>query len=302
MVTNCGKSIEMILRASIFFALLILTIEAKKYNGNNDKYQQWQEFEEFLEWKRTKEQEGKEGKWSIDFTDNLSETIKNYEKVDKQTQNPPPVEDAVLMARYIVNQADWTSVGTISTRKEIETFPTVNLASFSDGPLGNGSGIPYLYLTPLDFTAQDLSKDSRATLLMSLAQGSYCRDKIWDPMDPRCARVMITGKIKQIKTDSPELEVAKNAVFERHPALKHMPADHHFYFAKMKMISIVVLDTFGGPKYVNVKDYLHPPTLNVTEAFHQRVRQQQQDYASDSQEAYNMKPMQNFQNPIVRNI
>lgn len=52
---------------------------------------------------------------------------------------------------------DWTSVATISTRQEIETFPTVNLVSFSDGSLGNGSGIPYLYLTPLDFTSQDIT-------------------------------------------------------------------------------------------------------------------------------------------------
>lgn len=292
----------MILRSSLLFALLIITIEAKKYTENNDKYRQWQEFEEFLEWKRTKEQKDKGGKWTDDFMDNLSD-VRNYEKADKQTQNPPPpVEDGVLMARYIVNQADWTSVSTISTRKEIETFPTVNLASFSDGPLGNGSGIPYLYLTPLDFTAQDLAKDSRATLLMTLAQGSYCRDKIWDPMDPRCARVMISGKIKPIRLDSPELEIAKDAVFERHPGLKNMPADHHFYFAKLKIMSIVVLDTFGGPKYVNVKDYLHPPTPNVTEAFYQRVRQQHQDYASDAHEAFNIKPMEKFLNPIVVNV
>lgn len=292
----------MILRSSIFFALLILAIEAKKYNENNDKYRQWQEFEEFLEWKNAKEEKKREEKSSLESTDNFSDTIKNYKGEDKQTQEPPPVEDAVLMARYIVNQADWTSVGTISTRKEISTFPTVNLASVSDGPLGNGSGVPYLYLTPLDFTAQDLAKDNRATLLMTLAQGSYCRDKIWDPMDPRCARVMLTGKIKPIKADSPELEVAKNAMFERHPSLEHMPADHHFYFAKLKMVSIVVLDTFGGPKYVNVKDYLNPPTPNVTEAFYQRIRQQHQNYARDTNRAYNMKPVDNFLNPMVVNV
>nr|XP_050865565.1 protein CREG1 [Vespula vulgaris] len=293
----------MILRVSIFIAFLILTIEAKKYNNQNgDKYRQWQEFEEFLEWKKMKEQREREGKWSIDFTDNSSDSIKNYEREHRRSQDPPPVEDAVLMARYIVNQADWTSVATISTRHEIETFPTVNLVSFSDGPLGNGSGIPYLYLTPLDFTSQDLTRDNRATLFMTLAQENYCREKIWDPMDPRCARVILTGKIKAIKNDNPEIELAKSAVFGRHPALENMPADHHFYFAKLKMISIAVLDTFGGPKYVSVKDYLHPPTPNVTEEFYKRIRKQHQDYASDSQEAYNMKPMTNFLNPIVHNI
>ncbi|XP_043505217.1 protein CREG1 [Polistes fuscatus] len=298
---NCAKSIKIILPATIFIAFLILMIEAKKYNNENrNVYQEWQEFEEFLEWKRMKENGNK---MSIDFNDNYnSDSIKNYGKEDRRSQDPPPVEDAVLMARFIVNQADWTSVATISTRKDIETFPTVNLISFSDGRLGNGSGIPYLYLTPLDFTAKDLAKDNRATLFMTLAQGNYCRRKIWDPMDPRCARVILTGKIKTIKNDSPELDVAKSAVFGRHPALENMPADHHFYFAKLKMISIAVLDTFGGPKYVNVRDYLHPPTPNITEEFYKRVRTQQQDYASDSQEAYNMKPMTNFLNPTVQNI
>lgn len=59
--------------------------------------------------------------------------------------------------RYIawIFFSDWTSVATISTRKDIQSFPTVNVISFSDGPLGNGSGTPYMYLTPLDFTAQD---------------------------------------------------------------------------------------------------------------------------------------------------
>lgn len=52
---------------------------------------------------------------------------------------------------------DWVSVATISIRQDIKSFPAVTLVSYTDGLLGNGSGIPYLYLTPLDFTAQDLA-------------------------------------------------------------------------------------------------------------------------------------------------
>ena len=44
-----------------------------------------------------------------------------------------------------------------------------------------------------------LQKDSRATLLMTLAQGDYCKNKDYDPMDPRCARVMLSGKIKAVR-------------------------------------------------------------------------------------------------------
>lgn len=52
---------------------------------------------------------------------------------------------------------DWAAVSTISVRKDVETFPVANLISISDGFTGNGTGIPYMYLTPLDFTAKDLA-------------------------------------------------------------------------------------------------------------------------------------------------
>lgn len=61
------------------------------------------------------------------------------------------------------------SVATISTRKEIESYPAVTLVSYSDGILGNGTGVPYLYLTPLDFTAKDLAVSNRT---ISLSQSS----------------------------------------------------------------------------------------------------------------------------------
>lgn len=57
-------------------------------------------------------------------------------------------------------------MATISARKDIESFPAVNLVSYSDGLLGNGSGIPYLYLTTLDFTAKDLAVSISVTLLL----------------------------------------------------------------------------------------------------------------------------------------
>lgn len=57
---------------------------------------------------------------------------------------------------FYVLWADWAAVATISIRKDVETFPVANLISISDGPTGNGTGIPYMYLTPLDYTAQDL--------------------------------------------------------------------------------------------------------------------------------------------------
>lgn len=71
--------------------------------------------------------------------------------------DPPAPSEAVKMARYIVHNADWTTVATISTLPHIRHYPFVNVLSVSDGPVGKGSGIPYLYMTELDMTPHDLA-------------------------------------------------------------------------------------------------------------------------------------------------
>lgn len=40
--------------------------------------------------------------------------------------------------------------------------------------------------------------------------------------------------------------------------------DHHFYFAKLKIGSIALLDAFGGPKYIDVKQYLAASNKSVS--------------------------------------
>lgn len=51
---------------------------------------------------------------------------------------------------------DWVSIATLSTEKVIKGYPFVNLKSMSDGPTSNGTGIPYLYMSDLDQTGQDI--------------------------------------------------------------------------------------------------------------------------------------------------
>ncbi|XP_017877559.1 protein CREG1 [Ceratina calcarata] len=292
----------MSLRFAVAVAVLIVAIEAKKYYNNNPEFsveEQWQEFEEFLKWKKLREAR-EDNPREIKYEKYNHENHDMYKpEKDRQiranSDGPPPIDQAALMARYIVNQADWVPVSTISTRKDIQSFPAVTLVSHADGILGNGTGIPYLYLTPLDFTAQDLAKDNRASVLLTLAQGDYCKSKKWDPMDPRCARVLMSGRIVPLKNDSAELDLAKKVFFERHPGLVGMPADHHFYFAKLKIMTIAVLDTFGGPKYVSVKDYLHPPIANITEEFNRR-------FPRDSYEGRSQDYNSNMLNPVVRSI
>ncbi|KAM0730115.1 Protein CREG1 [Formica fusca] len=251
----------MTLRITSVIIFCVLLSEAYKLGDaqvNHSKY--WKEFQEFLKWKGTKQS----SEYSVDF---LRHAIGFDDRGAQRTNNRaiqdlPPKNQTALVARYVVNQADWAAVATISTRKDVETFPIANVISIGDGPIGNGSGVPYMYLTPLDYTAQDLARDHRTTILVSLAQGNYCKDRQWDPMDPRCARVLLSGKIIAIKNDTTEYETAKQLFFGRHPKLENMPADHGFFFAKLKIFAIALLNNFGGPKYISVEDYFHPPVTN----------------------------------------
>ncbi|KAL0204456.1 hypothetical protein M9458_002474, partial [Cirrhinus mrigala] len=60
------------------------------------------------------------------------------------------------MARFVVNKCDWASMATISTHDPVKGQPFSNAFSISDGPVGNGTGTPYMYLTHLEISVQDL--------------------------------------------------------------------------------------------------------------------------------------------------
>ena len=61
----------------------------------------------------------------------------------------------------------------------------------------------------------------------------------------------------QVKANSTEEAFAKDALFKRHPEMSSWPDDHGWFFAKMNMSSILVLDYFGGVKTVTLKDYFN---------------------------------------------
>lgn len=97
----------MILRFTIFLAFLILTIEGKKYLQFSEE-EQWQEFEEYMKWKKAKEIR-ENGQREIKYEKRYHENHDMYKSPKKDQQfsvnNPPPINQAALMARYIVNQA-----------------------------------------------------------------------------------------------------------------------------------------------------------------------------------------------------
>ena len=61
--------------------------------------------------------------------------------------------------------------------------------------------------------------------------------------------------ILQVDVGSAEEDYARDALFSRHPDMAEWPADHGFYFAKIELETIHVLDFFGGVNLVDLDDY-----------------------------------------------
>lgn len=177
---------------------------------------------------------------------------------DIEDSGPPPHTEYAKMARYLVHRAEWVSMGSLSTVDAIKGYPMVNIIASADSPRGaKSTGTLYFYLTMLDYTAQDLSKDNRLTVLLSMDQDLECSKNGIDPMEPTCARIMISGRAVRLEEGTDEFAFGKNAMFSRHPAAKHWLDTHNFFLCKLDIVQIAVLDYYGGPHYVTVEDYMN---------------------------------------------
>ncbi|CAH1113709.1 unnamed protein product [Psylliodes chrysocephalus] len=157
----------------------------------------------------------------------------------------------------------WVSFATISTQSKIIGYPFVTLKSLSDGTKHNSTGVPYLYMTEMDVSGKDVKTNNKITIMATLAETSYCETENFDPQDPRCAKVLIIGKLIKIKESSPEYAFGKHALFDKHPSMKNWPVDHQFYVAKVDIEHIEVLDYFGGLKNVTIEDYFNPKITSI---------------------------------------
>lgn len=169
--------------------------------------------------------------------------------------SPPPWDQYAKMARYITHLSDWGGMATIATRDPIQGKPFANVFSLSDGPVELGSGIPYMFTTPMEMSVIDLAKNPEASITMSLAQSNYCAEHQYDPEDPRCARLILNGKV--IEVSGKEAEFAKTALFSRHPAMETWPQEHGWFFAKLDITNILLLDFFGGVINIPIDDYFN---------------------------------------------
>jgi len=187
---------------------------------------------------------------------NVGPNIRTPSYVDN---GPPPYTESARMARYIVHYSEWTSIATICSRDPLKGHPFSNIFSVSDGSsVSNSSGVPYFYVPSLEMSVHDLKHDSRISATMSLAQGNYCKQTNLDPEDPRCAHVIISGRFMPIKKGSKEEDFAKDALFTRHPAMKDWNSPSHgWFFAKVKITNILLLDYFGGAATIPVQDYFN---------------------------------------------
>ncbi|XP_068157877.1 protein CREG1 [Drosophila tropicalis] len=186
------------------------------------------------------------------------------------SQGYSPREDARMIAAYkrelelnhakigrqLVHQATWASVGTISTNKIVENYPMVNIISVDDSDvLGNSTGRIRFMLTDLDFTGPDWQKNNKVTFMFTDAQNLNCQKAGMDPMEPTCARIILSGQVKKMEKDNASYKPALEAFLKRHPAGANWMKFHTFYLCELVINNIFVLDFYGGPHEVSASDY-----------------------------------------------
>uniref|UniRef100_UPI003AAEE15C protein CREG1-like n=1 Tax=Centroberyx gerrardi TaxID=166262 RepID=UPI003AAEE15C len=71
----------------------------------------------------------------------------------------PPHDEVARVARFVAHRCDWASMATISTHRPVVGQPFSNVFSISDGPVGSGTGVPYMYLTRMEISVQDLETE-----------------------------------------------------------------------------------------------------------------------------------------------
>ncbi|XP_077436199.1 protein CREG2 [Vanacampus margaritifer] len=180
-------------------------------------------------------------------------TEKEKVKVAGSGSGPPPHQETARTARYIAHSSDWGSLATISSQEKIKGLPFGNIFSVSDGPLDNSTGVIYFYVTPMDTTVSDLKMNPYASITFSEAESDFCRQMIYDPEDPRCARLTLTGKMVEVPLE--ELAFVQEAMFSRHPVMAKWPAGHKWFFMKLDLIQVWLQDWTGGTSLIPLEEY-----------------------------------------------
>merc|ERR1712232_811801 len=75
-----------------------------------------------------------------------------------------------------------------------------------------------------------------------------------DPENPPCGRLILSGKMQKLTSNTKEEKKALAALITRHPSFSQY-AGLGFYVVKMVVDGIFFLDGYGGADYMKLSDY-----------------------------------------------
>jgi len=169
-----------------------------------------------------------------------------------KASDPPPATDKAKTARWLAHNITY---GVLSTTSVTYKAPFGNPQSFVDGSASNSSGLLYFYVSDLDASMKDLSANPAASFTLSEEfSNGYCSTAGIDPEDPRCARLVFTGTMRN--TTGTEADTGKANLFDRHPGMTKWPADHSWHVVTLDIDHIWLIDFFGGASVISIQDYL----------------------------------------------
>jgi len=172
---------------------------------------------------------------------------------EPQAIAPPPYTAKAQTARWMAHNLTYGVLSTDSLAYKGYAFG--NPQSFVDGSETSSTGLLYFYVSDLDASMKDLVVDSTCsfTLTEEFSAG-YCSSQDIDPEDPRCARLVFTGTMRN--TTGAESDTAKANLFARHPGMKRWPSDHSWKVVTLDFTHIWLIDFFGGASVISKADYL----------------------------------------------
>ncbi|CAH1776041.1 unnamed protein product, partial [Owenia fusiformis] len=181
---------------------------------------------------------------------NLAEGVVEMAQYEPYTWPPPPPwQQKAHMARYLAHYADWCVVSSFS--EDLGGVPFGELQSFADGTLDESSGTPYFYLAEVSTMLKNIKFNNSVSITVSQAQSDYCSKHQMDPELPTCSRVTLSGKM--LAVEGQEAATAKRYLFSRHPDMPTWGSGWYFY--KLNIRSIFLLDYYGGAAHVQVDEY-----------------------------------------------
>lgn len=163
-------------------------------------------------------------------------------------------------ARLLAHSNLWGVLSTTSVHLDGRAWGQPK--SFVDGSLLNSTGTLYFYDSDMDESIKDLQRNVNCSFAISMENIGLCTLKKLDPEDPRCVRVTFSGQMV-IVADIDELTFAVKSFYERHPAMKMWPKDHHWRVRKLLLDEIWLIDTFGGATIIDISEYYAVQMLDI---------------------------------------